>query len=193
MTLPYDAALRAQELQSVLSVLPSRLFDDLAAAASTASKSLRQGGGVYFFGNGGSAATAEHLASELVGRFESERPPMRAGVLTACGAVLTALANDYPPDDLFARQVRGLVAERDTLVALSASGRSPNILRALDQGAETGCARIGFTGNSSADFAARCNWVLAVPSASVPRIQEVHLVLGHIFCELIETYVAWRP
>jgi len=184
--LSHDAQLQAQELQTVLSGLPSRLFDDLAGAASTASASLQQGGVVYFFGNGGSAATAEHLASELVGRYVSERPPMRAGVLTASGAILTALANDYPADDLFARQVRGLLSERDTLVALSASGRSPNILRALDQGVASGCARIGFTGNSSAEFAARCNWVLGVSSSSVPRIQEIHLMLGHIFCELIE-------
>jgi len=182
--------LRLQELQTVLEVLPPQLFDDLSVAASMASASLHEGGGVYFFGNGGSAATAEHLASELVGRFASERPPMRAGVLTASGAILTALANDYPSDELFARQVRGLLSKRDTLVALSASGRSRNILRALDQGVETGCVRIGFTGSSSEEFASRCNTVLVVPSTSVPRIQEVHLVLGHIFCELVEIFVA---
>jgi D-sedoheptulose 7-phosphate isomerase len=184
-----DAQASSRDLQDVLQGLSSQLFDNLAEAASRASASVREGGGVYFFGNGGSAATAEHLASELVGRFASERPPMRAGVLTSSGTLLTALANDYPGDELFARQVRGLLSRRDTLVALSASGRSPNILRALDEGVQIGCARIGFTGTASADFAARCDWVLAVPATSVPRIQEVHLMLGHIFCELIETYV----
>jgi D-sedoheptulose 7-phosphate isomerase len=188
-----DVRERVRELHGVLDVLPAQLLEDLMAAAAAACVSLRNRGVIYFFGNGGSAATAEHLASELVGRFQSERPPMRAGVLTASGVVLTALANDYPGDELFARQVRGVVDTRDTLVALSASGRSPNILRALDEGVRIGCTRIGFTGNSPAEFSARCDWVFAIPSQSVPRIQEVHMMLGHVFCELIENIVGDAP
>src|ERR1043166_5703623 len=184
-----NVATRVQELRRVLETLPTRLFEDLVAAAAAASASLRRQGGVYFVGNGGSAAEAEHLAAELVGRFASERPPMRGGTLTSSGVILTALANDYPADELFARQVRGLLDERDTLVALSTSGRSRNVLLALDEAKRIGCTRIGFTGNSSAEFIARCDWVLAVPSTSVPRIQEVHLMLGPTFCEIVESTI----
>jgi D-sedoheptulose 7-phosphate isomerase len=183
---PDHAATRAHELQRVLEILPARLFDDLQAAAAAACASLQKRGGIYFVGNGGSAAEAEHLAAELVGRFELDRAPMRGGTLTASGVVLTALANDYPADELFARQVRGLLDEHDTLVALSTSGRSRNVLRALEEAKRIGCTRIGFTGIWPTEFAARCDWVLAVPSASVPRIQEVHLMLGHVFCEIVE-------
>jgi len=182
----FSARTRAEDLQKVLDAMPARLFEDLTSAAEAACGSLRKRGGIYFVGNGGSASSAEHMASEFVGRFACDRPPLRSGVLTACGSILTALANDYAPDELFARQVRGLLDEDDTLVALSTSGRSPNILRALEAAADVGCTRIGFTGNCSVEFAARCDWVLAVPSASVPRIQEVHLLLGHVFCELVE-------
>ena len=186
---PDEAITRAQDLQRVLEILPARLFNDLAEAAAAASASLRKRGGIYFVGNGGSAAEAEHLAAELVGRFAYDRPAMRGGTLTASGVVLTALVNDYPADELFARQVCGLLDERDTLVALSTSGRSRNVLRALEEAKRIGCTRIGFTGSSSADFAACCDWVLAVPSASVQRIQEVHLMLGHVFCEIVESTV----
>jgi len=183
---PLGAMARAGDLGAVLASLPVRLFEDLVSAARASRESLRSGGAIYFLGNGGSASTAEHLASEMVGRFESDRRPLRAGALTACGSILTALANDYPPDELFARQVRGLLDGNDTLVALSGSGRSTNVLRALETARDLGCTRIGFTGNRSEEFARFCDWVLAVPSASVPRIQEVHLLLGHLFCELVE-------
>ncbi len=184
-----QVAARVQELRHVLETLPVQLFEDLAAAAAAACVSLRKSGGIYFVGNGGSAAEAEHLAAELVGRFKFDRAPMRGGTLTASGVVLTALVNDYPADELFARQVRGLLDERDTLVALSTSGRSRNVLRALEEAKSIGCTRIGFTGSWSADFGARCDWVIAVPSTSVPRIQEVHLMLGHVFCEIVESSV----
>jgi D-sedoheptulose 7-phosphate isomerase len=184
---PSHATRRAQELCDLLDTLPARLFDDVAAAAEAACASLRGKGGIYFVGNGGSAAEAEHLAAELIGRFELERAPFRGGALTASGVVLTALANDYPADELFARQVRGLLDERDTLVALSTSGRSRNILRALEEAKRLGCTCIGFTGSWSAEFSPFCDWVLSVPSVSVPRIQEVHLMLGHVFCEIVES------
>jgi D-sedoheptulose 7-phosphate isomerase len=177
---------QARELQSVLELLSPRLLDDLEAAAAAACESLRNDGGVYFVGNGGSAAEAEHLAAELVGRFARDRSPLRAGALTSSGAVMTALSNDYPPEELFARQVRGILHRRDTLVALSTSGRSTNVLRALDEAGRLGCTRIGLTGRWTADFEVRCDWVLSVPSASTARIQEVHLMLGHAFCEIVE-------
>jgi D-sedoheptulose 7-phosphate isomerase len=187
---PLSVRMRAKDLRNVLDGLPMRLFEDLVSAAEAASGSLRKQGGIYFVGNGGSASTAEHMASEFVGRFARDRPPLRSGALSACGSILTALANDYAPDELFARQVNGLLHEHDTLVALSTSGSSPNILRALEAASKVGCTRIGFTGDFSAEFASRCDWILAVPSASVPRIQEVHLLLGHVFCELVEQELA---
>src|SRR5438270_7167097 len=187
---PDHAATRARELRRVLEFLPAQLFDDLAAAAAAACVSLREGGGIYFVGNGGSAAEAEHLAAELLGRFTLDRPPMRGSALTTSAVVLTALTNDYPADELFARQVRGLLDARDTLSALSTSGRSVNVLLALEEAKRIGCTRIGFTGNWPTEFATCCDWVLAVPSASVPRIQEVHLMLGHVFCEIVENTIA---
>jgi D-sedoheptulose 7-phosphate isomerase len=182
----FDPATRSQELKSILEALPPSVFADLVEAAASVSQSLRAGGGIYFVGNGGSAAEAEHLAAEFVGRFSSERVPLRAGALTASGALMTGLINDYPADELFARQVRGLLNRGDVLVAMSTSGRSLNVLRALDEAGRRGCLRIGITGSWCGDFTPRCEWVLSVPSVSVPRIQEVHLLLGHILCEIVE-------
>lgn len=181
-----DPMTRSQELRSILEDLPTGLFTDLAEAAASVCQSLRSGGGIYFVGNGGSAAEAEHLAAELIGRFSSERAPLRAAALSANGAVMTALINDYPAEELFARQVRGLLDRGDVLVAMSTSGRSANVLRALDEAGQRGCIRLGLTGSWCGDFAPRCEWVLSVPSTSVSRIQEVHLLLGHVLCEIVE-------
>jgi D-sedoheptulose 7-phosphate isomerase len=181
-----NPATRSRELQRILQELPEALFRDLTEAAASASESLRRGGGVYFVGNGGSAAQADHLAAEFVGRFLFDREPLRAGALTANGAIITALVNDYPAEELFARQVRALLNRGDMLVALSTSGRSPNILRALDEAGRRGCMRLGLTGEWCGDFRPRCDWVLSVPTTSVPRVQEVRLLLGHIFCEIID-------
>lgn len=176
----------SRELRAVVEALPGALFQDLAEAAARTAEALGRGG-VFFVGNGGSASQAEHLAAELVGRFQLQRQPFRAVALTLNSATLTALVNDYPAEELFVRPVQALMARGDVLVALSTSGRSPNILRALEAAGELGCLRLGLTGPFTTELTERCEWVLSVPSPSVARIQEVHLLLGHLFCEAIET------
>ena len=176
-----------QDLRAVLDELPASLFLHLEEAAARTAGALARGGGVFFAGNGGSAALAEHLAAELVGFFQRRRRPFRATALTLNGATLTALANDFPLEELFVRPVRALMSPGDVLVVQSTSGRSGNILRALDAAIELDCVRIGFAGPFTGELEPRCNWVLAVPSASVARIQEAHLLLGHLFCQRLES------
>lgn len=176
------------ELKALVEFLPDDLFQRLAEAAARCAEVLGQDrGGIFFVGNGGSAAQAEHLAAELLGRFERQRHPLRATALALNSPLLTALVNDYPAEEVFARPIQALMAPGDVLVALSTSGRSPNILRALETAGDIGCLRLGLTGPFSAELASRCNWVLSVPSPSVARIQEVHLLLGHLLCQAIET------
>ena len=175
------------ELRLLLKRLPDRVFATLAEAGSRASATLAEGGGIFFVGNGGSAAQAEHLAAELVGLFEFQRRPLRASALTLGSAVLTSLANDLPPDELFVRPVRALMRRGDVLVALSTSGRSQNILRALDTAGEIGCHRLSLTGPFTGGLDPRSDWVLSVPSRSTARVQEVHLLLGHSLCQIIES------
>lgn len=174
------------EMRSLLGALPDQIFASLGEAGTRSATSLDEGGGIYFVGNGGSAAQAEHLAAELIGLFERQRRPLRASALTLGSAVLTGLANDLPSDELFVRPVRALMRSGDVLVALSTSGRSPNILRALEAAGEIGCLRLSLTGPYTAELKPRSDWVLSVPSQSTARVQEVHLLLGHSLCQILE-------
>lgn len=177
----------ALDLQSLLSALPDSLFSQVEDAARCTAEVVARGGGVFFIGNGGSAALAEHLAAELLGFFQHRRRPFRAAALTLSSAALTALANDFPLEELFVRPVQALMSPGDVLVAQSTSGRSANILRALDAAHELGCVRIAFAGPFTAEISGRCEWLLSVPSPSVARIQEAHLLLGHLFCQQVES------
>lgn len=154
---------------------------DLAVAALRKPK-----GGVYLVGNGGSAADAQHWAAELVGRYLSERDPLNVHALTVNTSTLTALVNDYPPEQLFERIVRGHVGEGDLLVAISTSGNSPNILAAVNAAKAAGAKVVGVTGKDGGKLAAMCDVTFIAPSNDTPRIQEAHLLFGHMFCELIE-------
>lgn len=157
-----------------------------AAAARLVARSLRQGGKLLLCGNGGSAADAQHWAGELVGRFLRDRPGLAAIALTADGAILTALSNDYGHARVFARQVEALGRPGDVLFALSTSGRSANILAALEAARAGGLATVGFTGAEGGAMTPLCDLLLRVPSRTTPRIQEGHEALGHIICGLIE-------
>ncbi len=151
---------------------------------------IRAGGKVMFCGNGGSAADAQHLAAELEGRFLIDRPPLAAVALTVNTSSLTAIANDYGYDDVFVRQVRGLGTAKDALVGISTSGNSANVLKALAAARAMGMLTIGFTGQTGGTMEAECELCLKVPSVSTPRIQEMHILAGHIVCHIIENAFA---
>jgi D-sedoheptulose 7-phosphate isomerase len=151
---------------------------------------LKNGGKVMFCGNGGSAADSQHLAAELEGRFLIDRRPLAAVALTTNTSTLTAIGNDFGFDAVFERQVRGLGAAKDALVGLSTSGNSPNVLRALQAARETGILTIGFTGQAGGQMAPLCDLCLRVPSLSTPRIQEMHILAGHIVCDIAERALA---
>lgn len=146
----------------------------------------QQGGKVILFGNGGSAADAQHIAAELVGRFKKERSALPAIALTTNTSILTALANDYSFDDIFARQVEALVREGDLCLGISTSGNSPNVLAGISEAKKLRARTIGFTGQSGGKLAGITDLCLKVPSNDTPRIQEAHLTVGHIICDLVE-------
>lgn len=163
------------------------LVADLAARMSAA---IRAGGKIMFCGNGGSAADAQHLAAELLGRYLVNRRALPAIALTTDSSALTAIANDFGFDEVFSRQVQGLGRPGDVLVAISTSGNSPNILQAVQAAREIGIVAIGLTGSAGGRMADLCDICLRVPSAHTPRIQEMHIAVGHMLCELVEADLA---
>ncbi len=158
----------------------------VAAAAETLIACLENGGTVYFCGNGGSAADAQHLAAELQGRYFVDRPALAAVALTVNTSSLTAIGNDYGYAQVFSRQLEGLGAPGDVLVAITTSGGSESIRRCVATAQRLGMTVIGMTGEKGAEFAARCDVALVTPSAITPRIQEGHIAMGHTLCELVE-------
>jgi len=165
---------------------------EIEGFAAQVSETIARGGRVFWIGNGGSAADAQHLAAELVGRFERERPGLPAIALTTDTAVLTSVANDYGFEAVFARQVEALGRSGDLLVGLSTSGKSPNVLRAMERAGELGLYRVGLTGADGGQLRHCCELWLGVPSARTARIQEAHALVGHIVCDLVEQRIAPR-
>jgi D-sedoheptulose 7-phosphate isomerase len=149
-------------------------------------RSLGSGGKILICGNGGSAADAQHLAAELVGRYRRERAPWPVIALNTNSSILTAIGNDYGYDEVFMRQVEAHGREGDVLVAISTSGKSPSVLRAVDAASRLGIATIFMTGQSGREYASQADIVLGVPSNETPRIQESHILLGHVLCGLVE-------
>ena len=154
--------------------------------AVRAAEALAAGHKLVFFGNGGSAADAQHLAAELVVRLHADRPGLPALALTANTSVLTAAANDYGFEQIFSRQIESLVERGDILVAISTSGKSPNIVRGVEAGARRGALRVALTGETGGALADKVDLLLNVPSRDAQRIQEAHITIGHIACSLIE-------
>ncbi len=144
------------------------------------------GGCVMFCGNGGSAADSQHLAAELQGRFLRERAPLAALALTANASALTAIGNDYGFDEVFERQLRGLAKSGDVLIGISTSGNSKNILRALTAAKSMGLYTVGLTGESGTAMVNCCDAIVRVPSKHTARIQEMHIGVGHMICQIIE-------
>ena len=148
--------------------------------------SLRVDGSVFWCGNGGSAADAQHLAAELTGRFYYDRPPLRSEALHVNTSYLTAVGNDYGYDQVYERLARAQLRQGDVLIGLSTSGNSQNVLRALSVAKEVGAITVGFTGEGGGAMASLCDHLVAIPSTDTPRIQEVHMLLGHCVCEIVE-------
>jgi len=168
----------------------SRAIADAADAIVT---SLRQGGKLLVFGNGGSAADAQHVAAELVGRFARERQAFAALALTTDTSVLTSIGNDDAFDRVFARQVEALGRKGDVALAISTSGASPNVIAALEAGRARGLRTIALTGRDGGAMGRAADIHVNVPSESTPRVQEVHRTLLHVICELVERDLAESP
>lgn len=180
-------ARRVREARATFAALDEEFARVTASAAELAIVALRRpGGGVYLAGNGGSAADAQHWAAELVGRYLTEREPLNVHALTVNSSTYTALVNDYPAEEVFERQVRAHVRAGDLFVAISTSGNSANVLRAVAAAKARGARVVGVTGRGGGKLAPLCDVAFVAPSADTPRIQEAHLLFGHCFCELIE-------
>lgn len=162
------------------------LAPDIERAGILIRDALAGGHKILFCGNGGSAADSQHLAAEIVGRFQKERPSLPALALTVDTSVLTAVANDYGYDTVFSRQVEGLGNDGDVLVGISTSGNSKNVIAAIEAARKKQMKVIGFTGIGGGKMADLCDVCLAIPSRVTARTQEMHIMMGHILCEIAE-------
>jgi D-sedoheptulose 7-phosphate isomerase len=166
--------------------------DRIIAAVETISRkmvaALKNGNRIYFCGNGGSAADAQHLAAEFTGRFYLNRTALPAEALHCNTSYLTAVGNDYGYDVIYARLISGIGMKGDFLVGLSTSGNSPNIVKAFEAAREKGIVTVGMTGEGGGAMTSLSDYLLNVPSKNTPRIQESHIMLGHIICELVEEH-----
>jgi D-sedoheptulose 7-phosphate isomerase len=149
----------------------------------------RQGGSVYFCGNGGSAADAQHLAAELSGRFYYDRPPLAAEALHVNTSYLTAVANDYSYDEIYARMIKGTGKSGDVLIGISTSGNSKNIIRAFEEAKNMGITTIALTGKTGGRMKDYADILINIPSEDTPRIQESHITVGHIICQYVESNI----
>ena len=164
--------------------------ESVIEAGECISERLIAGGSVFFCGNGGSAADAQHLAAELSGRYLKDRIPLDGIALNCNVSAITAIANDYSFDEVFARQVRAHGRLGDTLVAISTSGSSKNILLAAEAAKEKGMFVIGMTGMAGGKLTPLCDCIIKAPSSFTPRVQEMHIMAGHIICEIIDMHIA---
>jgi D-sedoheptulose 7-phosphate isomerase len=164
-----------------------KLIKAIADSVDVIVKAFQNGNKVLFCGNGGSAADAQHLAAEFSGRFYTDREALPAEALHANTSYLTAVANDYGYDLVYSRLLQGIGNKGDVLVGLSTSGNSPNIMKALETAKKKGMSSIGFTGASGGKMKELCDILINVPSSDTPRIQESHILAGHIICQLVES------
>lgn len=179
-----------QRLSDHLEVLQKLMASDLPKklekCAKIVEKALKEGHKVLFCGNGGSAADSQHLAAEFVGRFQKERKGLPAIALTVDTSILTAVANDYGYDTVFSRQVQALGEAGDVLIGISTSGNSRNVLLAVEEAKTKGISCIGMTAEGGGKMAEECDICLAVPANVTARAQEMHILMGHILCELVD-------
>jgi D-sedoheptulose 7-phosphate isomerase len=174
-----------EHLQAVQATLQLQLVE-IERAGTLLRSTLRQGHKVLLCGNGGSAADAQHIAAELVGRYERQRRAWPAIALTTDTSALTAISNDYGYEEVFARQVEALATANDVLLALSTSGTSANVLKAVQKARDIGCKTIALTGAAGEPLASACDLAVVVPAERTARVQECHITIGHLWCELID-------
>jgi len=174
-----------EHLKTVQALLNSTL-QDIEQSGQMICDVLTAGGKILLCGNGGSAADAQHIAAELVGCYEKQRRSWPAIALTTDTSALTAVSNDLGYEQVFARQVAGLARAGDVLIAISTSGKSKNVLQAVARARELGCRTIALTGASSDPLGSMCDITVAVPSARTSRVQEAHITIGHLWCEMVD-------
>jgi D-sedoheptulose 7-phosphate isomerase len=182
---PIDIPAQLEEHRRVVAGLDN-VIPQIQQIADSLSRCLRQGGKVIWMGNGGSAADAQHLAAELVVRFTRERKALAAIALTTDTSILTAAANDYSFDLIFARQIEALCRPVDAVIGISTSGTSPNVIAGLQKAKELGARTIALTGNGGGKLKELADSCLDIPSTVTARIQEAHILIGHILCDWIE-------
>ena len=175
--------------------LKQRLLEDedmlalVSRVADVVIDCYRTSGKVFFCGNGGSAADAQHLAAELSGRYYYDRPPLFAEALHVNTSYITAVANDYSYDEIYCRWITAIGQENDVLIALSTSGSSTNVVKAIRQANKNGMVTVGLTGKTGGEMGAICDHLIAIPDTDTPRIQECHMLIGHTICELVEAAI----
>lgn len=190
--LNFEQSMKIKELIQASIQTKQQMLDDevliqkIEAVTNAVVAAFRNNNKVLFCGNGGSAADAQHLAAEFSGRFYTDRDPLFAEALHVNTSYLTAVANDYSYDVVYSRLVKGMGRKGDVLIAFSTSGNSTNIIKAVEQAKELGMITIGFTGTSGGKMKNLCEYLINVPSTDTPRIQESHILLGHIICQLAE-------
>jgi D-sedoheptulose 7-phosphate isomerase len=185
MSFTTDEIRRTSELlQAMLG--DAALLADTDRVADLCVKAIKDGKKVMFAGNGGSAADAQHLAAELVGKLSFDRPGLPSMSLTTDTSILTAVGNDYGYEDVFQRQIQSIGVKGDVFIGISTSGRSKNLVKALGAARDKGIVTVGMTGQTGGDMRALCDVCLRVPSTDTQKIQEAQIVLGHIFCGLVE-------
>lgn len=167
--------------------------DTIMEVAKVIADAFNKGKKLILFGNGGSATDASHIAAEFINRFQKERPSLPAISLNADMAVITSIANDYDFSEIFAKQLKSLSNEGDVVIAISTSGNSPNILKAMDVAKRRRLTTIAFTGMKGDKFASKATYAFIVPSDKTPHIQETHITLGHILCRMVEEILFEAP
>jgi D-sedoheptulose 7-phosphate isomerase len=165
----------------------------IVAAVEAVTSALKAGNKILLFGNGGSAADAQHLAAEFVNRFVIERPPLPAIALTTDTSIITSIGNDYDFSDIFSKQIRAIGQKGDIAWGMSTSGTSANVVKAMETAKKIGMVTIGLTGRDGGDVARIVDYSLNVASTSTPRIQEVHITVGHVICEMVDFKLFQRP
>ena len=181
-TINYELITHLETIKKVIETMPEKI----AIASKLAVETLKNGNKILLCGNGGSAADAQHIAAELVGRYKTNRRGLPAIALTTDTSALTSIGNDYGYDRVFDRQVEALANKGDLIIGISTSGNSKNIISALKFGRELGCKTLGFSGHNGGIMNDICDINLIVPSNDTPRIQEMHILFGHIICQLID-------
>jgi D-sedoheptulose 7-phosphate isomerase len=177
-----------QEHLETFQTLIHSLLSDIETSGRLICEALTGGKKILLCGNGGSAADAQHIAAELVGYYEKQRRSWPAIALTTDTSALTAVSNDLGFEQVFARQVAGLAQAGDVLIAISTSGKSKNVLRAVEQAKELGCRTIALTGASAGPLGSLCDFAVAVPATRTSRIQEAHITIGHLWCEMVDQF-----